>query len=91
MLAPIIIIVVIKMIGLFFIERFAKNSVIFELVCSFTFTSSVDKRFNSDGNNVNVIKKDVIKPNVIIHPKSIIGFISLKISDRKAQIVVKTV
>ena len=91
MLAPIIIIVVIKMIGLFFIERLAKNSVIFELVCSFTFTSSVDKRFNSVGNNVNVIKKDVIKPNVIIHPKSIIGFISLKISDRKAQIVVKTV
>ena len=30
-------------------------------------------------------------PKVIIHPKSIIGLIPLKIKDRKAQIVVKTV
>ena len=44
------------MIGLFFIERFAKNSVIFELVCSSTFTSSVDKRFNSD--NLDLFFKD---------------------------------
>ena len=33
---------------------------------------------------MNVIIKDVIKPKVIIHPKSIIGFISLKIKDKKA-------
>ena len=35
--------------------------------------------------------KEVIKPNVIIHPKSIIGFISLNIRDKKAIIVVRTV
>ena len=34
---------------------------------------------------------ETIKPNAIINPKSIIGFISLKTKDRKAQIVVKTV
>ena len=33
------------------------------------------------GSNVNVIKNEVINPKVIIHPKSIIGFISLKIKD----------
>ena len=38
-----------------------------------------------------VIINEVIKPNVIIHPKSIIGFISLKSKDRKAIIVVNTV
>ena len=38
-----------------------------------------------------VIINDVIKPKVIIQPKSIIGLISLKIKDRKANIVVKTV
>ena len=32
-----------------------------------------------------------ISPKVIIHPKSIIGFIPLKIKDKNAQIVVKTV
>ena len=34
---------------------------------------------------------DVVNPNVIIQPKSIIGFIPLKIKDKKAIIVVKTV
>ena len=38
-----------------------------------------------------VIKNEVISPKVIIHPKSIIGLMPLKIRDRKAQIVVKTV
>tara|TARA_B100001094_G_C17426958_1_gene437293 strand:+ start:286 stop:492 length:207 start_codon:yes stop_codon:yes gene_type:complete len=40
---------------------------------------------------VKVIMNDVIKPKVIIHPKSIIGFISLKIKDKNANTVVKTV
>jgi len=48
-------------------------------------------KFKVAGNNVNVIMKEVINPRVIIHPKSIIGFISLKISDKNAQIVVSTV
>ena len=34
---------------------------------------------------------ETIKPKVIIHPKSIIGFIPLKTKDKKAHIVVKTV
>ena len=43
------------------------------------------------GKRVKVIKNEVIKPNVIIHPKSIIGLISLNIKERKAHTVVKTV
>ena len=51
----------------------------------------VGVKFNRVGSKVNVMIKDVINPNVIIQPKSIIGFISLKINDRKAITVVKTV
>ena len=40
---------------------------------------------------VKVIDIETNKPKVIIHPKSIIGLISLKISDKKAHIVVSTV
>ena len=43
------------------------------------------------GSNVKVITNEVISPSVIIQPKSIIGLISLKIRDRKAITVVKTV
>ena len=46
---------------------------------------------NKEGNNKNVTKIETIKPKVIIHPKSIIGFIPLKTKDKKAHIVVKTV
>ena len=52
---------------------------------------SVDKIFNNVGRSKNVTTKDTIKPKVIIHPKSIIGFIPLKIKDKNAHIVVKTV
>ena len=52
---------------------------------------SEDRKFNNVGSKVKVTIKDVNKPNVIIQPKSIIGFISLKINDKKAQIVVRTV
>ena len=38
-----------------------------------------------------VTNKETIKPRVIIHPKSIIGLMPLKINDRNAQTVVKTV
>ena len=43
------------------------------------------------GRSVNVVKRDVINPKVIIQPKSIMGFISLKIKDINAHIVVITV
>ena len=59
---------------------------------SLTLTISFDEKiFNSDGNKRNVTKKDTIRPKVIIHPKSIIGFIPLKTKDKNAQIVVKIV
>jgi len=80
-----------KIVVLFFIETSPKNLVILELLCSLMVVFSEDKKFNIVGNKVKVIIKDVIKPRDIIHPKSIIGLISLKINDKKAQIVVKTV
>ena len=43
------------------------------------------------GSKVKVIINQVIRPKVIIHPKSIIGLISLKIKDKNAKIVVNTV
>ena len=72
-------------------DIFAKNDVIFESLTSSKLTLSLDKKLSKVGSKVNVIRKDVINPNVIIHPKSIIGFISLKIRDKKAHIVVNTV
>ena len=44
-----------------------------------------------EGNKVKEIINEVVNPKVIIHPKSIIGFISLKTNDKKANTVVKTV
>ena len=49
------------------------------------------KKLIKVGSNKNVTVKDTTKPNVIIQPKSIIGLIPLKINDKKAQIVVRTV
>ena len=43
------------------------------------------------GIKLKVIINEVIRPKVIIHPKSIIGLISLKIKDKNAKIVVNTV
>ena len=48
-------------------------------------------KFKNVGNKVKVIINEVIRPKVIIHPKSIIGLISLKIKDKNAKIVVNTV
>ena len=42
------------------------------------------------GKNKKVEKNEMISPIVIIQPKSITGLISLKTSDKKAQIVVST-
>ena len=87
MLKAKIIIVDPKIIVLFFFEKLLKAEVIFDFSVSLTLTSSSDEKiFNKDGNNKNVTEIETIKPRVIIQPKSIIGFIPLKISDRKAQI-----
>ena len=68
------------------------NFVIIDFSVSFTLISFSDEKiFNKHGNKRNVTNKETINPKVIIQPKSIIGFIPLKIKDKKAQIVVKTV
>ena len=82
---------ILKIIFFLFIYKIPKNDVIFDF-CSFdNETLLLFTKFNKVGRRVNVITNEVIKPKVIIQPKSIIGFISLKINDRKAQIVVSTV
>ena len=52
---------------------------------------SFAKVFNSEGKRRKVTSKEIIKPSVIIHPKSMIGLISLNINDKNAQTVVRTV
>ena len=79
------------MIFLLFIEITLKKFVILELSSFLIDIFFVGVKFNKVGNKVNVIINYVIKPKVIIHPKSMIGFIPLKINDKNAQIVVKTV
>ena len=81
-----------KIMKLFFLAIDPRNEVIIDFSVSLTFISlSIEIILNSEGKRVNVTKKDTTKPNVIIHPKSIIGFIPLKINDKNAQIVVRTV
>jgi len=76
---------------LFFREKFPKTSVTLDLFCSFIAILSSEKILRREGNKVKEIINEVINPKVIIHPKSIIGFISLKTKDKKANTVVKTV
>ena len=52
---------------------------------------SDEKKFNKHGRSRKVTTNEIINPKVIIQPKSIIGLMPLKIKDKKAQIVVKTV
>ena len=80
-----------KVIFLLFIEIRLKKFVIFDFWSFTRVISFVGAKFKRVGRRVKVIIKDVIKPNVIIQPKSMIGLIPLKIKDRKANIVVKTV
>ena len=68
-----------------------KKEVILDFCSSLKFLFSLLKTFKIDGSKVNVIDRDTSKPTVIIHPKSIIGLIPLKISDRNAHMVVRTV
>ena len=80
-----------KIILLLLIEILPKKEVILESVSSLIFTLLLDIKLNRVGSKVNVIIKEVINPKVIIHPKSIIGFMPLNTKDRKAHIVVRTV
>ena len=80
-----------KIIFLLFIEKRLRKFVIFDSWSFMRAIPFVGVIFNKVGRSVKVIIKDVIKPNVIIQPKSMIGLIPLKIRDRKANIVVKTI
>ena len=80
-----------KIVFLLFKETEPKNAVIFES-CSFLREIFLEgAKFKRVGSKVKVIINDVIYPKVSIHPKSIIGVIPLKIRDKKANTVVKTV
>ena len=80
-----------KIVFLLLRETNAKKAVIFDSCSFLTEIFFVGAKFKRVGNKVKVITNDVIKPNVIIQPKSIIGFMPLKIKDKKANTVVKTV
>ena len=80
-----------KIVFLLFSETDPKKVVILDS-CSFLIEMFfVGAKFKRVGSKVKVIMNDVIKPKVIIHPKSIIGLIPLKIKDKKANTVVSTV
>ena len=69
-----------------------KAFVIFDFSVSLTSMSSLLANIlNREGNKENVTIIEIVRPSVIIQPKSIIGLMPLKIKDKKAQIVVKTV
>ena len=68
-----------------------KKEVILDFLSFWYIDFSVEKIFKIDGSKVKVIIKETKRPKVIIQPKSIIGFMPLNISDKKAHIVVKTV
>ena len=72
-------------------DKLPKKLVIFEPPSSLTLIFSIGTKLNNVGSSVKVIVNDVINPKVIIHPKSIIGLISLNINDKKAIIVVRAV
>ena len=73
------------------IDIFPKKEVIFEFSFSLILILLLDIKLSNVGSKVKVMINDVINPKVIIHPKSIIGFIPLNINERKAHTVVKTV
>ena len=70
----------------------ARKDVITDFSVSLTLISiSLEKMFNKEGKSKKVIIIETINPKVIIQPKSIMGLMLLKIKERKAHIVVKTV
>ena len=76
---------------LFFLAKLPSFSVIIDLLFSLIIALSVFKIFIRTGSKVKVVIKETIKPNVIIHPKSIMGLMPLNIKDKKAHMVVKAV
>ena len=81
----------VNIILLLFIEIIENYLVIEESFCSLISAWLFEKKLSNVGSRVKVIINDVINPKVIIHPKSITGFIPLNINERNAHIVVNTV
>ena len=77
-----------KIIFFRFIESDPRKEVRLESCSFLSEIFSEGAKFKKVGSKVKVITNEVIRPKVIIHPKSIIGLISLKIKDKKAKIVV---
>ena len=78
--------------NLFFLVNVPNIDVIKDLSVSLRPISFSDEsKFIKEGKSKKVTIKETINPKVIIHPKSIIGFIPLKTKDKNAQIVVSTV
>ena len=84
-------ILTIKIKFLLLIDNFPKKFVKTEFLFSLIFTLTSETKLIKAGNKLKVTMNETIKPRVIIQPKSIIGLISLKINERNAQIVVRTV
>ena len=81
-----------EIIILFFFVKEPKALVISDFSVSLIPISLSDERiFIREGNNIKVTINETVSPKVIIHPKSIIGFIPLNTRDKKAHIVVSTV
>ena len=80
-----------KIVLVLFWAILLKKDVILDFFSFWYIVFSVEKIFKIDGSQVKVIIKEIKRPRVIIQPKSIIGFIPLNISDKKAHIVVNTV
>ena len=72
-------------------EMLLKKLVILVPFSSFKETLLKFNKLINVGNRLKVIRNEIIRPKVIINPKSIIGFISLNTRDKKANIVVKAV
>ena len=80
-----------KIVFFLFIESDPRKEVNLEFCSSLSEIFSEGAKLKKVGSKVKVIINEVIRPKVIIHPKSIIGLISLKIKDKNAKIVVNTV
>ena len=83
MLKIIIKVVVLKIIILFFLVKDPRADVTKDFSVSLISISLLEESvFINEGNNKKVTNNDTINPKVIIHPKSIIGFIPLKTKDK---------
>ena len=78
------------MMILFFLVKELKIDVIFDFSVSFISISLIeDNKLIREGSNEKVTNNETINPKVIIQPKSIIGFIPLKLRIKKHRSLLK--